>query len=581
MDLETIQELDNNPSDSKNTRMLVVHLSKDEIVALDSAQGGESIDESTGYRTYEPLWELIQEVPSVKEIFEMTAADLKDNNKLDDPLLAEVYNLGKKRLPNYIKDPADFDPYIENEEHKGIEGDTELALFPEPLADFFDKLRATPDNPTGRIVNPKTNLRMYGWGVGNFVKSVVRVGSTIVGGATGGPFGAIIGNLVGRMATGQKNPVQAAMSALPNGLYAAGAQLGAQALGNFAPGLSSGITGLSNNYLGNSATSWLGNAVNNGNGLSFLGAAAPSAAGAAAPAAGAATAASSTAAQSANTGLMGKAGDFLTNPSTLLMGAAMAMKYKGNQDEKKEIEQERRRIEEANKQNSRTFSNMNLGDDYGMNEPLGPIRFAHRTTKQYDEEGLPHWGHERVRTDPWGRPADRAGVGMRVMEGNAPHYSHGGRVNHGYPSSEYGPPGYLSGPGKGQEDLIPKQVPEGSYILDSTTISSLGDGSSHAGKNEVDQTLEFLRRKTSPHARQRSAHGGNIGGRMIPTMLSDGEYEISPEDVALIGGGSNQKGAQALKSVVKTIRKHKNSNGDRLPPKSKNLLYYLKESAYA
>ena len=220
-------------------------------------------------------------------------------------------------------------------------------------------------------------------------------------------------------------------------------------------------------------------------------------------------------------------------------------------------------------------------DDYGMSEGLGPIRFAPRMTKQYDREGIAHWGHERVRTDPWGRPVDRSPKGVRLMEGHAPHYAHGGSVNHGYPSSEYGPPGYLSGPGKGQQDLIPKQVPEGSYILDATTISSLGDGSSHAGKSEVDHTLELLRHKTHPQIRQKSAQGGNIGERMIPTMLSDGEYEISPQDVALIGRGSNQKGAKILKSAVKTIRKHKNSNGDRLPPKSKDLLYYLKEASYA
>src|SRR6202012_224749 len=188
MDLESIQGLDENPSDIKKVKMLVVHLSKAEIVALDSAQGGEDIDESTGYRTYEPLWELIRKVPSVKEIFEMTANDLKDNNELDDPLLKKVYNLGKKKLGSYTKDPADFDPFVEKEEHKGIEGDSELAIFPEPLADFFDKLRATPDNPSGRIVNPKTNLRMYGFG--SFVKSIARVGATIVGAATAGPVGA-------------------------------------------------------------------------------------------------------------------------------------------------------------------------------------------------------------------------------------------------------------------------------------------------------------------------------------------------------------------------------------------------------
>lgn len=55
------------------------------------------------------------------------------------------------------------------------------------------------------------------------------------------------------------------------------------------------------------------------------------------------------------------------------------------------------------------------------------------------------------------------------------------------------------------------------------------------------------------------AVGGRGDGRSdeIPAMLSDGEYIIDAETVALLGNGSNKAGAQALDKFRVNVRKHK------------------------
>jgi hypothetical protein len=64
----------------------------------------------------------------------------------------------------------------------------------------------------------------------------------------------------------------------------------------------------------------------------------------------------------------------------------------------------------------------------------------------------------------------------------------------------------------------------------------------------------------------------------IPAMLADGEYVFDAETVAQIGNGSTKAGAQALDQFRKNIRKHKRSAPlDKIPPKTKALTSYLKK----
>jgi hypothetical protein len=65
----------------------------------------------------------------------------------------------------------------------------------------------------------------------------------------------------------------------------------------------------------------------------------------------------------------------------------------------------------------------------------------------------------------------------------------------------------------------------------------------------------------------------------IPTMLSDGEYVIDADTVAALGDGSSKAGAEILDKFRQEIRSHKRSAPtDRIPPKAKNPLAYLKSA---
>ena len=83
------------------------------------------------------------------------------------------------------------------------------------------------------------------------------------------------------------------------------------------------------------------------------------------------------------------------------------------------------------------------------------------------------------------------------------------------------------------------------------------------------------------HFRRGFAVGGPGTGQSddIPTMLSDGEYVIDADTVAALGDGSSKAGAQVLDKFREEIRRHKRSAPtDRIPPKAKNPLAYLKSA---
>jgi len=65
----------------------------------------------------------------------------------------------------------------------------------------------------------------------------------------------------------------------------------------------------------------------------------------------------------------------------------------------------------------------------------------------------------------------------------------------------------------------------------------------------------------------------------IPALLSDGEYVIDADTVAALGDGSNKAGAKLLDEFRELIREHKRSaSADKIPPKAKSPLAYLKEA---
>ena len=74
-------------------------------------------------------------------------------------------------------------------------------------------------------------------------------------------------------------------------------------------------------------------------------------------------------------------------------------------------------------------------------------------------------------------------------------------------------------------------------------------------------------------------HGGAHGrSDDVPAVLSDGEYVIDAETVALLGNGSVDAGANALDQMREEIRKHKGKNlaQGKISPDAQSPLNYLK-----
>ena len=61
----------------------------------------------------------------------------------------------------------------------------------------------------------------------------------------------------------------------------------------------------------------------------------------------------------------------------------------------------------------------------------------------------------------------------------------------------------------------------------------------------------------------------------VAAMLANGEFVIPADVVSKLGNGSNEAGAGVLDQFLKVVRIDANSNGDKLPPKSKGPLAYL------
>ena len=244
--------------------VIVVHISKEEIKALDDLQGGASFDEETGVREYRKIGELFQSNPEIEEIFSTAGQDIADNGKLDNPIFKQIYNLAKKKLPDYQNSPADGNSLIEKEASLGEGGDTELVIFPIMLADIIDKIRG------GTEYNSKTGLREY-----NFFKSLIRTAATVAGAVAGGyagqpGLGAAAGNWAGRVATGQRMG-SAILPAAKNYAYTMGAQGVAGLASNAMPGVAGNIAGWTGNTLGSGARDALGNVLNQGQGMGFFG----------------------------------------------------------------------------------------------------------------------------------------------------------------------------------------------------------------------------------------------------------------------------------------------------------------------
>jgi hypothetical protein len=127
--------------------------------------------------------------------------------------------------------------------------------------------------------------------------------------------------------------------------------------------------------------------------------------------------------------------------------------------------------------------------------------------------------------------------------------------------------GYVHGHSGGTTDDVPTNLPAGSYVMDATTVSLLGDGNSINGAKKLD---EF---------RNRFIHSGvtdfDDSQHNIKALVSDGEYIMPKPVVDALGKGDNKRGAKALDVMRDNLRKQKGVK-KFLPPKAKPLEKYIR-----
>lgn len=495
-----------------NIPMLIVHMSNGELEGLDDLQGGPSEDESTGIREYSKLADII-EIPEIKQLFLRIANDIRENKGTPSEDTTSAYKIARKHsLPYRETDEEEHNP-LKALEHKGRGGDTKLAELPYNFVDFLMSM--------GFSVNPKTELLEFG-----FFDELLRIGGTIAGALLGGPTGAGLGNALASTATG-KSLKDSVVSGIKNAALTYGAQgLGqAAGLGNV-PGIGGLLGGASH-----AAASMMP-------GINAAGAIAPNAM----PAAQAA----------AQPGffdhILGTAGKLAPYAPLAMAGLSYMGAKKHHQHATKEKEKQDAKWEEERKRKEWMWEPQWHPREYKKLEP-NP-EFYNR-----NEEDIRH-----------GRL-----VGPAYREiGTSGRYATGGLVQ------SYNQGTLVRGKGKGQDDYIKTRVPAGSYIIDASTTSMLGDGSSTAGA-KVLKEFETKVKKSSPkeiinHVKKtvRKESG------QVPVWLSDSEYKFDPTTVALLGRGSNEHGADILRNTVKNIRKHKTIKGDGLPPKAKPLVAYMR-----
>jgi hypothetical protein len=413
-------------------------------------------------------------------------------------------------------------PELEELRKEGRRGDTELIIITPELAEIFDEWSGGKST-----TNPITGFPEYG-----FFKEIFRIAAPIVGAVLGGPIGAFAGSAAANKLTGKSWG-----DSLKQGAFSAGLTLAAPMIGgafsSAFPGAAGTLGGATKGIFG----STIGGAVNNlftpaaqGAGiLANLGFGGGQQATQAGIAGGKSVTAS--AAPSMGNNLLSSLGS-----NILPLAATGMMLYKGHQQEQKALmDYEAKQRAEMDR----------LRNESGFNTPW-------RKPKPYQMELLP--GEIS--------PEDLASGRQRQ------YFKHAPLDKIDYEMASGGP---IRGNGKGQQDNIPQNIKEGSYIIDASTVSDIGDGSTQGGFKELNSFFSHL--SSSPIHEKK--------GGLIKALVSDGEYEVSPEKVTALGNGSNQRGAKILENMISQIREGKRTSGNKLPPKSKPINSYLRNLSVA
>lgn len=74
-------------------------------------------------------------------------------------------------------------------------------------------------------------------------------------------------------------------------------------------------------------------------------------------------------------------------------------------------------------------------------------------------------------------------------------YARGGRARGALGALQQQPSRLVSGPGGGQDDVVPAMLAPGEYVWDADTVAAIGDGSNEEGARRLDELRERIRAK--------------------------------------------------------------------------------------
>jgi hypothetical protein len=116
--------------------------------------------------------------------------------------------------------------------------------------------------------------------------------------------------------------------------------------------------------------------------------------------------------------------------------------------------------------------------------------------------------------------------------------------------------GSLSGSTPGRADAINLEVPHGAHVIPADIVAALGDGNSIHGRSVLFGLFpgsKPLKKGRKPRRPRMFANGGGIGN--VSILASDGEFIVSPEDVARIGNGNPEVGHAILDRFIAETRR--------------------------
>ena len=134
-----------------------------------------------------------------------------------------------------------------------------------------------------------------------------------------------------------------------------------------------------------------------------------------------------------------------------------------------------------------------------------------------------------------------------------------------HPDGEWRGHGLSRGPGSGRSDEIPAQLSDGEYVMDAETVALLGDGSTDAGAQRLDEMRQNLRKHKSKNLR-RGDHSQDAkkpsrymakGGKVAPGQMrkiakeevKDHEYRKPPAGHGLRKRMKKQRGGSVNEVV--------------------------------